>query len=225
MPRRPHSELAPLLSAAILTLAACRTEPSAAELTVAGSVEGAATLPAEAIWCAGRGVLQLFAVRGDSGVGIAVLADSLASGLYPVVVAPTEGWWPEEEPERPHSAPTDSATPASPGIDSAGADTAGSAGAPPPAGADASGVATVALRWPATSAIGAYQGDSGEVRLEVAGARVVATVGARLRSVSNDSLVRLTARLAAVAASGGAACVGEAAADSAGTADRSTGVN
>ena len=79
------------LASALAALVGCARfdrDPAAGRLEVrwTGSDSGAFAAPAEARWCAERRRLELRAIRGDTGVGLAVFPkDSLAPGSYRVV--------------------------------------------------------------------------------------------------------------------------------------------
>lgn len=77
---------------ALLICLACRsgTEPSAGELvaTWRDSVDARFRTPATARWCRRDSLLELFAVRNDTAVGVAIIPrDTLTTGEYPVFPA------------------------------------------------------------------------------------------------------------------------------------------
>ncbi|HSE52118.1 MAG TPA: hypothetical protein VLB00_07995 [Gemmatimonadales bacterium] len=80
----------PLLS--LLVAAACSsgTQPSRGELvaTWLDSIDARFRTPATARWCRRDSLLELFAVRNDTAVGVAILPrDTLTGGEYPVFSA------------------------------------------------------------------------------------------------------------------------------------------
>ena len=77
---------------ALLICLACRsgTEPSAGELvaTWRDSLDARFGSPATARWCRRDSLLELFAVRNDTAVGVAIIPrDTLTAGEYPVFPA------------------------------------------------------------------------------------------------------------------------------------------
>jgi hypothetical protein len=78
--------------ALLLLLTACRQAPAPAEsagrLEVSwdGSPDGALSAPAAADWCGRRQVLEIRALKGDTGVALALYpGKALTPGAYPVV--------------------------------------------------------------------------------------------------------------------------------------------
>lgn len=72
------------LCAAVLLLAACRSEPSL-QAYWTGTDTGKAALPARAALCGPHGPLLVFGQSGDTGIGLALYPlDSLVVGTYPV---------------------------------------------------------------------------------------------------------------------------------------------
>jgi hypothetical protein len=88
---RPHSPKARALVLFVLGLTACRApNPSddvgRLELRWNGPQAGSLSGPATAGWCAHRKVLQVRAIRGDTGVALAVYpGKALEAGVYRVV--------------------------------------------------------------------------------------------------------------------------------------------
>jgi hypothetical protein len=81
-----------ILFVALLVAAACRsgTEPSTGELvaTWRDSVDARFRTSATALWCRRDSLLELFAVRNDTAVGVVIIPrDTLTSGEYPVFPA------------------------------------------------------------------------------------------------------------------------------------------
>jgi hypothetical protein len=79
----------PTLLLALLVAAACTSdpEPESGELvaTWRDSVDARFRTPATAHWCRRDSLLELFAVRNDTAVGLAILPrDTLTRGEYPV---------------------------------------------------------------------------------------------------------------------------------------------
>lgn len=79
----------PPLLLALLVAAACTSgsEPESGELlaTWRDSSHASFRAPATAQWCRRDSLLELFAVRNDTAVGVAIMPrDTLASGKYPV---------------------------------------------------------------------------------------------------------------------------------------------
>ena len=82
----------PSLLLTLLVCAACRsgTEPSTGELaaTWRDSLSASFRTSATARWCRRDSLLELFAVRNDTAVGVAIMPrDSLSGGEYPVLPA------------------------------------------------------------------------------------------------------------------------------------------
>lgn len=76
-----------LLLPALACGPAADSPPSSGELAVqwAGSATGGFRAPATALWCARDTLLELFAVRNDTAVGITLLpTDSLGAGTYAI---------------------------------------------------------------------------------------------------------------------------------------------
>lgn len=77
-------------AAALVLVAACRAAGGRGTLTarwIAAADTAALTVPATAIWCTGPARLDIFAVAGDTALGLAIYpSDSNAvAGSYPVV--------------------------------------------------------------------------------------------------------------------------------------------
>lgn len=161
----------PGLGFGVLLLASCEgtTPPGGARLEARWSGTDTSHFSAEAgaEWCDSLRVLTIQAMRGDTGVGLAIHpGDSIASGSFPI-----------RRPVRPDTTPADSAA------------------GPHPASTAPS--AALALRWFSKTVVRGFQGDSGEVTLRRdATGRLGGQFAGSAHSMFDDGRVRVTGTFA-----------------------------